>query len=354
MVVVFGHSEFNCMNENNAFKSWNLGGAAGLVGRSYMTPPAPWPEQVYYVTDHLGSIRAVVDVGGYVREARDYYPYGLTMPGRFYAPVDTTREGFTGHELDKETGQYYAGARFYSPALGRWFVVDPLAEKYPALSPYSYVANNPLIFIDPNGEEIRICDQNFMDEGETGECITYTVGMEYKGENQFISSVVNQLNWLSDIDNDLHDFINFLANTEDTHTITYTRADPITGSNEGSRDSRIGYDPRRLIKDETGRDIHPVIALIHELSHSLDAQFQARDNTYTGRNPRTSVRRSEVRAVQLENIVRRHLMQEERVTYNRTPTVFLFWGGRPIPIPETEAAAQRQVIQLRLNIIRGQ
>ena len=143
-------------DENNNLKSWNLGGAAGLVGRADPDPMAFEPLPRYYVTDHLGSIRAVVDQSGTVIEGRDYYPYGLTMPGRFYVQADTTREGFTGYEQDPETKQYYAGARFYNPALGRFNVTDRFAEQYPSLSAYQYAAGNPLIIIDVNGDSLRV------------------------------------------------------------------------------------------------------------------------------------------------------------------------------------------------------
>nr|WP_255369107.1 RHS repeat-associated core domain-containing protein [Flavobacterium sp. fv08] len=51
---------------------------------------------------------------------------------------------------------YDYGARNYDPALSRWMNIDPLAEKYNFVSPYAYVVNNPVIFIDPNGKEIFI------------------------------------------------------------------------------------------------------------------------------------------------------------------------------------------------------
>ena len=61
---------------------------------------------------------------------------------------------FTGKEQDSETGHYYFGARYYHPALGRWMAVDPLAGDYPSLSPYVYAANNPIVFIDLDGNKI--------------------------------------------------------------------------------------------------------------------------------------------------------------------------------------------------------
>ncbi len=61
---------------------------------------------------------------------------------------------FSGKEKDSETGYYYFGARYYNSDLSLWLSVDPMADKYPSLSPYNYCAWNPMKLVDPNGEDI--------------------------------------------------------------------------------------------------------------------------------------------------------------------------------------------------------
>ncbi|MCX6232776.1 MAG: RHS repeat-associated core domain-containing protein [Bacteroidetes bacterium] len=81
---------------------------------------------------------------------------------------DECRFGFNGQEKDDEikgTGNSLDfGARIYDPRIGRWLALDPLQAKYPDLSPYNFCANNPIIFIDPNGKEIDIAQSKGLQE----------------------------------------------------------------------------------------------------------------------------------------------------------------------------------------------
>ena len=79
------------------------------------------------------------------------------MPGRSFVSGQKTKENFTGHELDDESGIVYAGARYYKPGVGRWTSVDPLAELYSGHSPYNYVLNNPVGMVDPDGRAPTAC-----------------------------------------------------------------------------------------------------------------------------------------------------------------------------------------------------
>ena len=61
---------------------------------------------------------------------------------------------FSAKEKDSETGLSYFGSRYYSSDLSVWLSVDPMSDKYPSLSPYTYCANNPVRLVDQDGEEI--------------------------------------------------------------------------------------------------------------------------------------------------------------------------------------------------------
>ena len=64
---------------------------------------------------------------------------------------------FTGKEKDAGTGYGYFGARYMDHELTTmWLSVDPMADKYPSISPYAYCAWNPVKLVDPNGMEVYI------------------------------------------------------------------------------------------------------------------------------------------------------------------------------------------------------
>ena len=83
-------------------------------------------------------------------------PWGENLENQFAKNYTSfsSRFRFNGKEWDEETGNFYYGARYYDPNISVWLSVDPLAHKYPSLSSYAFVANNPIIFVDPDGKRI--------------------------------------------------------------------------------------------------------------------------------------------------------------------------------------------------------
>ena len=147
------------------------------------------PEYLFFLRDHLGSVRVVARPDGKAVQVNHYYPYGMAFAGGRMSgnaeahPVEgeggnvidgdleigggtggmeLARPGasqpyrFLGNELytDSHLGFYDFSARMYDPALGRFLSVDPMAEGYRHLSPYAYCAGNPVVYVDKDGQVI--------------------------------------------------------------------------------------------------------------------------------------------------------------------------------------------------------
>ena len=110
----------------------------------------------FYVKDHLGSNRLVVDGNGNIEEVNHYYPFGALMGDR--CGVSRNNYKYIGKELDTMYGWNMQDheARWYDPVVGRWMVTDPLQEIYLNVSSYSNVLNNPLRLIDPDGNHVEV------------------------------------------------------------------------------------------------------------------------------------------------------------------------------------------------------
>lgn len=130
--------------ESGLFSAGRLvqGTAEGVVFASF--------EPHYFLRDHLGSVRVVVNQDGEVLERNDYYPMGMRWDGgqlsdNLYRYNGKEEQGF----VNLPYNDY--GARMGDPRRGGWLTSDPLLENHPEHGPYVFCGDNPIRFVDMNG-----------------------------------------------------------------------------------------------------------------------------------------------------------------------------------------------------------
>lgn len=107
-------------------------------------------DTVYFHGDHIGSSSVITNSSGVMVQEVKYAAFGEER----YSWGSATNYKFTGQEDDPEIGMYYYGARYYDPALGKFISPDSIVQAPfdpQTLNRYSYVRNNPLVYIDPTG-----------------------------------------------------------------------------------------------------------------------------------------------------------------------------------------------------------
>jgi RHS repeat-associated protein len=118
-------------------------------------------KRIFNLKDHLGNNRVLLHDTEGVKQVNHYLPFGLPI-----GPLSTNR-GFQQRKYnDKEFDPMYGlnwydyGARYYDAVRNQFTTPDPLAEKKPWLSPYTFCSNNPISRIDPDGRNDYKLNQN--------------------------------------------------------------------------------------------------------------------------------------------------------------------------------------------------
>jgi len=128
------------------------GGIGGLLARSSGYSSGNWTTNNYYFADGNGNVTYMLNSSQTMVASYRYDPFGNTLSSSgTLASANVYR--FSSKEIHINSGMYYYGFRFYDPNLQRWINRDPIEERG-GYNLYSFVANNPLFFIDPYGLDV--------------------------------------------------------------------------------------------------------------------------------------------------------------------------------------------------------
>lgn len=308
-----GSLRFRIDNNNVVPESFAIaGGRVTYNGGSWQTN--------YYITDHLGCVRAVTDAMGNVLAEFDYTSYGELL-----SATDNTATGidrlFTGKEQQGKLGAselYDSHARFMN-TTGRFLSMDPLAEKYYHLSPYAYCAGDPVNLVDPDGRKIIINDGtkiytwNNIDNQwgfYDAENNIYSGGLEY------IHEYSNALKSLIETETG-YDLVTKLANDDEFDVYLYSK------SSLGNKYSPEGKYINWIYNDyctnniptESGPQKNKITSLGHELAHAVFQQNGGDWKTTWEPFPNHFVSISEIYTTHIENKIRSELGLPLRTHY---------------------------------------
>ena len=296
--------------------------------------------QFYYHPDHLGSSSYITNLDGEVVQHIEYVPFGEVFIEE-RNNIWNTPYLFNAKEFDEETGLYYYGARYYDPRVSLWISTDRFEEKYPNVTAYSFTANNPMKFLDINGDSLRIEDKKLSLLYISGNLYNQN-GQKYDGKiSGFMKKAVSALdvirkgtegeNMISELQSSTNNFIikkgqsKFTAaNNHKAYSNQFMNDPSVASTKEvllkagidlsGGSGGVISWNPNgSILATLNGGTISEETDLAHEMFHALDANRGLLDKrSYNG------LERSEWQAVYRENILRGQLNRPLRTYYITT------------------------------------
>jgi RHS repeat-associated protein len=242
----------------------------------------------------------VTNEGGRQYERIEYTPYGETwIEHRYEEEGGSLPYRFTGKELDAETGFYYYGARYLDPKTSRWINADPALGDYIPGAPvndearkrnqslpgqggvfnyvnlhvYHYAGNNPVKYVDPDGEWINLIDYTSDNSGGS-----YDQALDYLSR---YSPTANTI---------IKDFKGKFGNPNSTTNILMFDKTEARSPNIFT----ITWSPKLGLKLKSGKTMSAALILMHEIIHMTYDEYDIR--TYD----LTNVSESEIEKLRTE------------------------------------------------------
>ena len=249
-------------------------------------------ECFWYHPDHLGSSSWITTVNAKPVQHLHYLPWGEDFINQRASGYIGARYTFSAKERDTETGYSYFGSRYYNSDLSIWLSVDPMAHKYPSLSPYTYCANNPIRLVDPNGEdwfENELTGDVYYnrDYRKGDEKSLEGKGWKWMGSNNMFDksdndAINSNLDKVSDV-SCRQDGVDGIANAT------------FTGDNAEAFMNNMGYEKRPLVQDVSVKSVtqtFPDAMGPNSFSHTETSEYVIKTHSWTYAKNTSAIRYS--------------------------------------------------------------